>query len=236
MDVQTFFESMPVITRYLFVSIFASTSLVQFNLLNPQMLILESHAIIHDYQLWRILSSFLFAGKFSMAFVMTLYFIYSFGAKLEKRINSSEFLWLLIFEMSLISIVSLLVIPMYMPLPALMFSLIYVFTKYEPESLFSLWGVTLKGNQFAFALVAFNLLMGQDVIPDLVGLACGHVYFFLKEVVKDQYGMDYLKCPEWINTVIETIGGEVPRRRTANFVPQQRGGLFQGGGQKLGNK
>ncbi len=45
--------------------------------------------------------------------------------------------------------------------------------------------------------------MGGDIVGDLVGIATGHVYFILKDIVPIKYDVNVLKTPEFLITLID---------------------------------
>jgi Derlin-2/3 len=48
-------------------------------------------------------------------------------------------------------------------------------------------------------LIAFHLLTGGNPFSDLVGVAAGHTYYYLKHVLPESHGYNLLKTPSWID-------------------------------------
>ena len=65
-------------------------------------------------------------------------------------------------------------------------------------------------------LIAFHLLTGGNPFSDLVGVAAGHTYYYLKHVLPESHGYNLLKTPGWIDSVTKKLKlwaeGEQPRR------------------------
>jgi Derlin-2/3 len=196
---------------------------------------------VRRFQVWRLFTSALFAGKFSFGFVMSMYFLSNFGGKVElsdRFVNApNDFLTFVVFILLVISSIALFITGQALTLPSFTFALLYYWSRCEPEALLSLWGFQVKGYQFPFAMLLFTLLIGGDVWADVVGLAAGHMYFFLADVVPLEYGFHILKTPAFLNRRQERP--QPPRLQTATAATAARQqastGLFQGGGQRLGS-
>ena len=136
-----------------------------------------------------------------------------------------------------VSILSLLLAwPRGYPLtgPSVIFAMIYYWSRCEPEAPLSIWGFQVKGYQLPFALIFITLLMGGDVWKDILGLAAGHLYHFLKDVLPMEYRIEILKTPKFFTRLVDRLTRKpnVPGTRP---VPNGRDRIFVGGGQRLGN-
>lgn len=86
----------------------------------------------------------------------------------------------------------------------LLFSLIYIESKREPEKMVSIWGFIMKSNLIyldayvPLALLALSVLTGGNIIGDLIGIAVGHVYFYLKDIAPLHFRRDYLMTPNFV--------------------------------------
>lgn len=101
----------------------------------------------------------------------------------------------------------------------------------------SLYGlIKIQSFYLPFAFACITLLMGQSVVPDLAGIAVGHVYYFLKDVYPVQAGKQVLVCPNFIKQWLADMGvrGAAPPPREAQGVPQGFQ-AFRGSGRRLGS-
>lgn len=115
--------------------------------------------------------------------------------------------------------------------PSIIFAIIYYWSRCEPEAPLSLWGFSVKGYQLPFALVFLTLLMGGDIWKDILGIAAGHVYHFLKDIMAIEYNLNPLKTPLWVHK----LAGRLLKTQApvpAEEAPRQR--MFVGGGHRLG--
>ena len=98
-----------------------------------------------------------------------------------------------------------------MLLNSFVFSTLYVWCKLEPEMTVSIWGFPVKSGNLPWVLLAFSILTGGDPFHDLIGIAAGHTYIYLKEVLPLSYGYNILKTPK----IIEYWVLEIMRRNAA---------------------
>ena len=82
--------------------------------------------------------------------------------------------------------------------PSLVFAIIYYWSRREPYATLSFFSFNIKGYQFPFALMFFQMLMGGSIWGDLLGLGSGHIYYFLKEVVPQEYGYKWIGAPSFL--------------------------------------
>merc|ERR1719424_2244267 len=91
--------------------------------------------------------------------------------------------------------------------PSLVFAILYYWSRREPYAMLNFFSFTIKGYQFPFALVFFQLLIGGNIWVDLLGLASGHIYYFIKEVVPQEYGHTLIKTPGFLVRFMSSYGG-----------------------------
>lgn len=252
---EQWYKNLPTLTRVGLTVIFGVTVLVQLEILNPMLLYLNWPLILSKLQVWRLFTSCVFFGGFSFQFIFQLYFFTSFSSKLERNEifdQPGDYLWFLICEILLLDALSaLLQWPTGLPAlgPALVFAILYYWSRREPYANLSFFSFTIKGYQFPFALIFFQLLMGGNIWMDLVGLAAGHIYYFLKELVPSEYGYTIIKTPRFLITFMSKYavggpGGATPGAGGGARAGAPGGGggagggagpaLFGGGGQRLG--
>lgn len=109
-----------------------------------------------------------------------------------------------------------------------------------------------------FALVGLNTLLGNSVTYMIHGMAAGHLYYFLVDVVPKVYGKDYIQTPlfliqkfgigEYVPPAPRNNMGAVgsntfrpgnvnaPRDPAANNNTMGGGHNWGGGGQRLGRE
>mmetsp|Transcript_9459 Transcript_9459/g.18226 ORF Transcript_9459/g.18226 Transcript_9459/m.18226 type:complete len:228 (+) Transcript_9459:5054-5737(+) len=225
-SIEDWFKSLPPFTRYYLVGALATTTLATFGILDLYLIYYDLERILGHFEVWRLLSNFLFFGKFGMGFFFSLVMLCHFGRQLEThasfRNNYADFVWCIAFL-----VLSLIIAGVFVTLPwlgsSLMFGMLYVWSRKDPEVIVNFWfGFQFKAIQFPFVLIVFRLLMGGTIIDDVAGLLAGHMYYYLKEVLPREYGYKPLETPEFV-------------KKYFNTVPQfQRASSFVGRGYRLG--
>lgn len=56
----------------------------------------------------------------------------------------------------------------------------------------------MKSSNLPWVLVLLSVLTGGDPFKDLIGIAAGHTYIFLKTILPRSHGYDLLKTPKFI--------------------------------------
>jgi len=102
--------------------------------------------------------------------------------------------------------------------------LVYVWSRRNPFVRMNFFGLlNFQAPYLPWVLLAFSLLLGNSVIVDLMGIAVGHVYYFLEDVFPNQPGgMRILKTP-WVikyffeNPTVESVPPPPPEERPGGF-------------------
>lgn len=117
-------------------------------------------------------------------------------------------------------------------LPAI--SVQYVWSRNFPEQKVSIMGlVTVMSFYLPFAFVGMSIVMGQDPIPDIIGIVVGHLYFFLKVLYPATSGRQLLVTPQFLRNWLASRGLGVPTfTHAAAGQPEFR--AFRGAGMRLG--
>lgn len=205
---EQWYKSLPILTRIGLTTFFCVTVLTQIGILDPALLALNWQLVLNKLQVWRLLTSVCFFGPFSFQFLFQMYFFSSFSSKLESNeifAKPGDYLFFLITQIISLDLISMILAwPVGFPNlgSALVFAILYYWSRREPYANLSFFSFSIKGYQFPFALVAFQLLMGGNVWMDLMGLASGHIYYFLAEVVPAEYGRTLIKTPGFLTSLM----------------------------------
>jgi Derlin-2/3 len=209
---------------------FAATVLVHAELLDPFLIILDLDKVFSQLELWRLLTCFCFFGKFSLPFVLSLFFLVRYGKELEtKRFEgrSADMLWFMVLAGLIMVGVSYLVGPMPILSQSMLSSIVYLWSREYSETVISIYGMfNVQAFYFPWVLVAIHVIMGGSAIPDLVGIFAGHVYYFLVDTQGYQ-----LNAPYFLTSALDTpTAGLRQEHQNRNAF----GGYQWGGGQRLG--
>jgi Derlin-2/3 len=187
-DLFAWYNEIPIVSRvYLTAAIGLSTACFM-DFISPLTLYFNYDLIVHKQQIWRIVSSFLFFGSFSLDFLFHLYFVSRYCRLLEEgpfRARTAEFILFLIvggiltilFAMSfdIFSRIKFLGHP-------LAFTMVYVWARW-PENMhvrMSLFGIfPFNAPYLPWILLLFSLFIGNPIETDLLGIVVGHIYYYL---------------------------------------------------------
>ena len=76
-DLKKFIMQVPAFTRYMTGLTFGMSLLMSFGILNPYNLVLVFDQVFSKYpQIWRLITTYLFAGKFGPGFLFTILMLY----------------------------------------------------------------------------------------------------------------------------------------------------------------
>ena len=64
----------------------------------------------------------------------------------------------------------------------LLYYCIYLWSKQNPNTLRSIWGIQIQGFYVPFALMALSLLMGAPITENIIGSVTAHVFYFFSQV------------------------------------------------------
>lgn len=131
---------------------------------------------------------------------------------------------------------------------AFKFSVLYVWCKNDPDKIVSIWGFPVTSGNLPWALLGLSILTGGSPMNDLIGIAAGHTYIFLKVSLPNSHGYDLLKTPKfiqyWTNEAIRRSNAQSGNARVFGAagervdinpdVAEARHRAFQGRGVRLG--
>ena len=206
--IEGFYFGIPFLSRVLTTVFFCVTLLSGLNLFNPEVLLLSWPLVVSRLHIWRPITNYLFIGKFGFPFVFNLYFFITFSGRLERNecftsqgTPGSYLFFLLINMLTIDGLSCALAWPNGLPMnfSSLLMAIIYYWSRREAWAQLTYWGFSIQGYQLPWALMFFNMLLGGSPWGDLLGVAAGHTYYFLKEVLPAENGMTLLKTPGFID-------------------------------------
>lgn len=192
------------------------------------------------FQVWRLITNFFFLGNFSINFGIRLLMIARYGVQLEKGPfdrRTADFLWMMIF--GAFSMLVLAAIPIFWT-PflgiSLVFMLLYVWSREFPNAQINIYGlVTLKAFYLPWAMLALDVIFGSPLMPDLLGIIAGHLYYFLTVLHPLATGKTLLKTPRWVHKLVAKwrIGAPAPTTNRTVQPERSTGVAFSGRSYRL---
>ncbi|CAN6336495.1 unnamed protein product, partial [Urochloa humidicola] len=202
-----YYNSLPPISKAYGTFCFFTTVLVQLQILSPKFIKLYYPWVFKKFEIWRLFTNFFFLGPFSINFGIRLLMIARYGVQLEKGAfekRTADFLWMMIF--GAISLLVVSAIPLFefsflgIPMVSM---LLYVWSREYPNSQINMYGlVQLRSFYLPWAMLALDVIFGSPLLPGLLGIMVGHLYYFLAVLHPLATGKNYLKTPKWVHSIV----------------------------------
>lgn len=147
--------------------------------------------------------------------------------------------------MMLLGAFALLPLPLIVPslgLPffagSLVFMLLYLWSRENPNANTSIMGmIKMKAFYLPWGMMALEALMGGSVVPDLLGVVVGHLYYFLTVLHPRAGGPRLIRTPAFVRQLCVTVFGVYSPAPGADDAPRPPVRAFGGGrGRRLGSE
>ncbi|PIA42906.1 hypothetical protein AQUCO_02000388v1 [Aquilegia coerulea] len=233
---QEFYNSLPPISKAYGTICFLATAAYSLGIYNPMWLALDYKLVFSHFQVWRLFTNFFFLGPFSINFGIRLLMIARYSVQLEKGPfdrRPADFLWMMIFGAFSLLIFSALFWSPFLGI-SMVFMLLYVWSREFPNAQINIYGlVTLKAFYLPWAMLGMDVIFGSQLMPNLLGILAGHLYYFLTVLHPLSTGKNILKTPNWVHKLVMRWG--ITYRPTGQAVQPDRstGGAFRGRSYRL---
>ncbi|ONI24988.1 hypothetical protein PRUPE_2G273500 [Prunus persica] len=206
-----YYRSLPPVSKTYGVACFMTAAALYLQLYNPSNIELDYGLVIKRFQVWRLITSFFFLGPFSFPFAFRLIIIARYGVGLERGPfdkRTADYVWMLVF--GAISLLVMAVVPyLFSPFmgPSVVFMIVYVWSREFPNARINIYGlVSLKGFYLPWAFLGLDLIFGDPLKPDILGMVAGHLYYFLTVLHPLAGGKLMLKTPLWVHKLVSFWG------------------------------
>ena len=113
----------------------------------------------------------------------------------------ADFVWMVMLCVLVLVPIPALVPSIQIPFfgPSLVFTLLYLWLRENPNANTSIMGmITMKAFYLPWGMLGMGLVMGQDPVPDLLGIVAGHLYYFLAVLHPRAGGARLIRTPDWV--------------------------------------
>lgn len=222
---QTFHQeymAVPPVTRTYTTACVLTTLAVQLDLLSPFQLYFNQSLIWRKFQIWRLLTNFTFFGTIGFNFIFNMIFTYRYCRMLEEgsfRGKTADFIMMFVFGGFLMTIIACFVNLVFLG-QAFTIMLVYIWSKRNPYIRMNFFGMlNFNAPYLPWVLFGFSLLLDNSVMIDLMGIAVGHIYFYLEDVFPNiNGGFRVLKTPRLLRLLFDEAEedyGTVPEETRA---------------------
>jgi len=205
------FNESPKITKILVLSSFGISILVWSGLINTFDIYLNFYLIFHKYEIWRILTTFLYFGEFNLNLILHMFIFFRDSKILERKIfqgNSADYLYFILFCMIFLLILSPITKTLFLS-TSLNFAMMYYWGRKSKMTNVEFMGVfTFRAPYLSLFYLMISFLLGYEYKELIIGIIVGHVYFFLKEIlprIKGVKGIKLLETPKIVQKMCDVL-------------------------------
>lgn len=172
-------------TRYYLTGAFLTTAACAVDMISPFTLYFNWKLVFSHGQVWRLVTSYLFFGAFSIDFLFNMYFLVRYSRLLEEgdfRGRPANYVLMLVYGIINISLVASYFQALFLG-SALTFMMAYVWGRRNEDVRMSFFGfLQFNAPYLPWVMLTFSALIGSPITMDLIGIAVGHAYYFLEFV------------------------------------------------------
>lgn len=240
----SWFEALPPVTKLYLCLLVGATLGYSLQLLSPAAMALLWDRVVHKFEVWRLITNFMFLGPFGLHFFFMLLFLHNYGVALEVGTftgRTADYVWVYVFAMLIILGYSFLGYMQWVPAlvgpfnaEPIIHTVLFVWSRNFAEQSVSIYGLfKLQAFYLPFAMLALSMIMGASPIPSLTGIVIGHLYHFMSSIIPRAGGHNYIGTPQWLKNAVARsgIGTVNPAEVTWASGPQSR--AFTGRARRL---
>lgn len=229
MPVEEWYTQLPPITRsYVTLSVLTTAGCAM-EIITPFNVYYNTQLIFRKYELWRLVTNFLYFGSLGLDFVFHMFFLLKYSKALEEdsfRGRSADFLWMLMVGASVPMLIAPFANVQFLG-ASLTYMMVYVWSRRHPYVQLSFLGViTFTAPYLPWVLLGFTVMLGSSPVVDLLGMVAGHIYYFLEDVYPQMSGRRVLATPSIIKALLPQpdgtgvgVGVGVPQQVQGNRNP-----------------
>ena len=205
MEVEEWWNSIPIITKTWLTLAFATAVAVTFELVSPLRLYLDFNLAFNRGQWWRLLTTFIFFDKLGVGFFFHAHFLYFYCRRLEEHFylrRTGDFLFSLLVAAGALMAIAPYFDMMFLSSPMVMVVL-YLWARRFPMELLQIYGlVTVTSAYLPYFLTFLTYMMaGYDhALMDVLAICIGHCIWYLADVLPQITGV-HLMSPSFFTNL-----------------------------------
>ena len=203
------FNESPKITKILILSSFSTSLLIWTGLATNLYIYLNFYLVIKKFQIWRLLTTFLYFGEFNLNLILHMYIFFRDSKILEKKVfhgSAADYLYFLLFCMLFLLFLSPFTQSIFLS-SSLNFAMMYYWGRKSKMTNVEFMGVfTFRAPYLCIFYLMISFLLGYEYKELIYGIIVGHVYFFGKEIlprIKGVKGLKLLETPKFIQKICD---------------------------------
>lgn len=173
-ELGVWFRSIPIVTRWWFSLSIIFPLLGRLGLINGMYMILDYASIVHRFQIWRLVTAFVFypiVPQTGFHYLINMYFLYSYSTRLETGLfdgRPADYLFMILFNGCILIIIGFLM-PLRLLMDPLVLSVLYVWCQVNKDMIVQFWfGMQFKAMYLPWVLAVFNMIIQGGYVTHLV--------------------------------------------------------------------
>lgn len=192
---------------------------------------LDPMRLIYGLEIWRPITAACFLGPPSIGWLMSAYYLFEYGSSLERVYGTSQHLVFLLGQVILLSLTSILFGQPFFG-QSVITSMLHVLSRTMPHQKVKWLIFTVPYWSLPYGLMASDVLQGgaAAALPHILGILCGHFYYFHKFIWPKMGGEDWLVAPAFLVRRLEGGSIDLGRKSLEDALKKRK----KGKGRKLG--
>ena len=201
-----FLNTIPPVTKVWGIGSLILSVVVSVGAVQPANLVFDPYLTFKQHQYWRIITGLLFFGKLDMNLLIFFFTSFQMLKNLEEKqfpTRKSNFVFIII----LTSILVLIGSGLFKSLSAansLLTAFSFIHGKlFSREQMMFMMIIPLPIQYVPFVSLIMSIVSQQSIIPNLIGLFCGHFIFYLLFILPILIKKPILKAPKFLSRLID---------------------------------
>jgi len=240
MSPEEWYKNLPPVTKVYWTVAVVTTILSSIGAMNAMWLYLDFDLVFKKFQIWRLLTNFIFFGNFSMPFIFQVVLLVRYVGMLEEKFGrdvngTAAMLTMLSFGIVSIWLLAYTVLPVtYFFGSSLVFMCIYVWSRSDPFAEIVFYGFSFRQWHTPFLFLVMGVLLGGNPLLDLLGIGLGHAYYFLTDMVPRNWGRTVIWTPNFMVDAVKWAAAKWANQPVPVNSAAPRPNWQQGAGHRLG--
>ncbi|KYR02576.1 derlin-2 [Tieghemostelium lacteum] len=210
---EDWYRNLPIVTKLYMTGCVVTTFSVFLEIVHPLQLYLNYPLIFTKWEIWRLITTFLFYDNLNLNFLFHMYFLVRHSRLLEEgsfRGRSADYLYMWIFGSFLLLVLNAILYytkiytKMMFLSPSIAFMVVYVWARRNPNMHISFLGLfTFSAPYLPWVILGFGYLFHQSLVYDLMGIFAGHIYFVLEDAYPSVSNRRLLKTPSLLKYLLD---------------------------------
>ncbi|KAK8810494.1 hypothetical protein WA158_007069 [Blastocystis sp. Blastoise] len=236
-DIGAFLRRIPPITRFM---LSISVGLAVLTTLRPEYsyyLYFSKDLFLRKHEIWRLFTGFFYFGKLSINLCINIYVFWNYSQQLE--LNSfynkrADYLWCVFLSILMITTCALFFPFSILLGNSLITTLLYIWARKNPFIHVQLFVVPMTAPYLPWAFALMSTITNETIpTPDLIGIFCGHVYYYFSDVLpkvaklRGWKKQEFITAPSFLSRLLgdDVANDNIQEDEDANIRQQEQ--LFE---------